>query len=126
LRRSPQRAPAVSSVDFQGGSIDFARREILIDGQRRGTLSEREFELLQYLAAHSSRVISRDEILLNVWHLRPNGMTTRTIDMHVARLREKLGDTGSEPRVLLTIRGKGYMFQPAATRDPDTTDEASS
>lgn len=126
LRRSPQRAPSVSSVAFHGGCIDFARREILMDGQHRGTLSDREFELLQYLAIHSSRVLSREEILLNVWHLRPNGMTTRTIDMHIARLREKLGDTGSEPRVLLTIRGKGYMFQPAATIDSDATGEASS
>jgi DNA-binding response OmpR family regulator len=81
---------------------------------------------LQYLAIHSCRVLSREEILLNVWHLRPNGMTTRTIDMHIARLREKLGDTGSEPRVLLTIRGKGYMFQPAATIDSDASHEASS
>jgi len=66
--------------------------------------------LLRYLAAHSGRAISRDEILLRVWRLDPKRMTTRTIDMHVANLREKLRDDPADPRVLLTVRGKGYMF----------------
>jgi DNA-binding response OmpR family regulator len=111
LRRSPQRPRLISSTQFAGGTIDFERREIVLDSQERESLSEREGELLLYLARHSGRALSREELLQNVWRLTPNGYSTRTIDMHIARLREKLRDTGSESRVLLTVRGKGYMFQ---------------
>jgi DNA-binding response OmpR family regulator len=54
--------------------------------------------------------VSRDEILQHVWRLNPSRFQTRTIDMHVARLREKLRDADGEPCVILTVRGKGYMF----------------
>jgi two-component system alkaline phosphatase synthesis response regulator PhoP len=66
--------------------------------------------LLTYLARHGGRAVSRDELLANVWQISPRGLSTRTIDMHIARLREKLRDDPSDPRVLLTVRGKGYMF----------------
>jgi DNA-binding response OmpR family regulator len=111
LRRSPQRPMVVSTLEYRFGTIDFERREIMFDGGTREDLSEREATLLQYLVQHRDRAISRDELLQNVWRLKPNGISTRTIDMHIARLREKLGDTGSEPVVVLTVRGKGYMFQ---------------
>lgn len=111
LRRSPQRPKVVSTLAYRFGTIDFERREILVDGGAREGLSEREATLLQYLVQHQDRAISRDELLQNVWRLTPNGISTRTIDMHIARLREKLGDTGAEPVVVLTVRGKGYMFQ---------------
>ena len=65
---------------------------------------------MRYLATHPGRAISRDEILLRVWRLNPKRMETRTIDMHIANLREKLHDDIDEPKVLLTVRGKGYMF----------------
>jgi DNA-binding response OmpR family regulator len=65
--------------------------------------------LLRYLAVNPGRIISRDELLAHVWRLSPQGVTTRTIDMHVARLREKLGSNGDDS-VIRTVRGKGYMF----------------
>ena len=77
----------------------------------RSELSEREVELLRYLANNAGRAIGRDELLSNVWRISPDGLPTRTIDMHVARLREKLRDDPTDPAVLLTVRGKGYMFQ---------------
>jgi DNA-binding response OmpR family regulator len=77
---------------------------------RRAELSEREAQLLRYLACNPGRAIARDEILARVWRLDPKGIETRTIDMHVARLRDKLCDDPSSPRILLTVRGKGYMF----------------
>jgi DNA-binding response OmpR family regulator len=55
-------------------------------------------------------VIAREEILANVWRISPKGLPTRTIDMHVARLREKLRDNAGCPAILLTVRGQGYMF----------------
>ena len=80
------------------------------DDGTRFDLSEREIALLRYLVTNPGRAISRQEILSRVWRLDPARIETRTIDMHIARLREKLGDSSSNPRVLLTVRGKGYMF----------------
>ena len=74
------------------------------------SLSEREQSLLGYLALHSGRAVSRDELLDKVWGLSPAGITTRTIDMHVARLREKLRDDPDNPRIVITVRGQGYML----------------
>ncbi len=109
LRRSPERPRAVSTITANGATIDFERCEVRFDDGERSELSERELELLQYLTANPGRAVSRDEILQRVWRLNPSGVQTRTIDMHIARLREKLRD-GSEPKLLLTVRGKGYMF----------------
>jgi DNA-binding response OmpR family regulator len=79
------------------------------DGTRH-ELSQREAELLAYLAANPGRAISRDEIITRVWRLDPQGLSTRAIDMQVARLREKLRDDAEAPAVLLTVRGTGYML----------------
>ncbi|HMO14172.1 MAG TPA: response regulator transcription factor [Pirellulaceae bacterium] len=110
LRRSPERPRDIESVAFDGGVVDFARQEIR-HGDERVELSEREVDLLRYLASHRGRAISREELLSNVWRITPQGTTTRTIDMHIARLREKLRDDPSHPQLLLTVRGKGYMFR---------------
>ena len=110
IRRSPERPNNVSQIDFAAGRIDMARHEICFHDGRRQELSQRELELVHYLATNSGRAISRDELLQNVWRISPKGASTRTIDMHVARLREKLEDDPTSPAVLLTVRGKGYMF----------------
>src|SRR5437016_1526554 len=111
LRRSPERPSQVSKIPFPKGVADLARCEIRYHNGQRCELSEREVELLRYLAGNAGRAISRDEILLRVWRLTPKRMETRTIDMHIANLREKLGDDPHQPKVLLTVRGKGYMFK---------------
>jgi len=114
LRRSPERPSDVHRVAFAGGVADLARREVSFrDGERR-ELSEREAELLRYLATNAGRAISREEILARVWRMDPLGIETRTIDMHVARLREKLRDDSAHPAIILTVRGKGYMLAPMA------------
>lgn len=110
LRRSPERPVDVDEIPLPGGCADFARRELRFEDGERSELSEREAELLRYLVANAGRAIGRDELLAHVWRISPQGLPTRTIDMHVARLREKLRDNPTEPRVLLTVRGKGYMF----------------
>jgi DNA-binding response OmpR family regulator len=116
LRRSPERPNGVARVKLPQGIADLERSEIRHNDGQRDELSERETELLRYLAANSGRAISRDEILLRVWRLDPTRMITRTIDMHVANLRNKLREDPEDPKVLLTVRGKGYMF---ATTDGD-------
>ena len=111
LRRSAERPADVLEIDIPGGTIDFARREVRFARASRTELSEREADLLRYLATNSGRAIAREELLANVWRIPPQGVSTRTIDMHITRLREKLHDDPAEPTILLTVRGKGYMFQ---------------
>ena len=115
LRRSPERPSDVNEVALPGGVADLARCEVRFEDGERTELSEREIELLRYLAVNTGRAIARDELLANVWRISPKGVSTRTIDMHVARLREKLRDNAGEPKILLTVRGKGYMFAKAAS-----------
>jgi DNA-binding response OmpR family regulator len=110
LRRSPERPQEISLLQLPGAVVDFARSEVRFDDGERAELSEKEADLLRYLAANGGRAISRDEILLRVWEINPRGVSTRTIDMHVTRLREKLRDDPDEPRILMTVRGKGYMI----------------
>jgi len=110
LRRSPARPPAVRRFAFEGGLADLERREVLFHDGGRCHLSDREWELLHDLARHAGRAVSRDELLARVWGLDPSGITTRTIDMHIARLREKLRDDPGRPRIVLTVRGQGYML----------------
>ncbi len=111
LRRSAERPGDVSEIAIPGGAVDLARREVRFTRGGRVELSEREAELLRYLAANAGRAIAREELLANVWRIPPRGVSTRTIDMHVTRLREKLRDDSAEPAVLLTVRGKGYMLK---------------
>ncbi|MFT7643316.1 MAG: DNA-binding response OmpR family regulator [Pirellulaceae bacterium] len=111
LRRSPERPTDVDVIEFPSGRADFARRELQYDDGERVELSQREIELLRYLVNNRGRAIARDELLANVWRISPQGVSTRTIDMHVARLREKLRDNSGDAQILLTVRGKGYMFK---------------
>jgi DNA-binding response OmpR family regulator len=111
LRRAPARPSTAQLMELPGGLADLERREVRFDDGGRADLSEREHQLLAYLAGHPERVISREEILDRVWGLDPVGISTRTIDMHVARLREKLRDDSEKPRIILTVRGRGYMLR---------------
>ncbi len=106
LRRSTERPAAVQTHDVTGGRVDFSRREIRFEDGDREELSEREAELLRYLVAQSGRAVPRDELLRQVWGLDPKNIETRTVDMHVAHLRQKL----RSPDAVLTVRGKGYMI----------------
>jgi len=115
LRRSPERPTDLTTFDFPGGTADLNRRELRFGDGSRCDLSEREAELLRYLVCNAGRAIAREEILSRVWGIAPAGVETRTIDMHVARLRDKLRDDPANPAVLLTVRGKGYMY--AAPRE---------
>ncbi len=110
LRRSPGRPSDVSTLQLADGEVDFDRCEVRFADGERIELSERERELLCYLARHAGRAVDRKELLANVWQIDARGVSTRTIDMHVARLREKLRDDADQPAVLVTVRGKGYML----------------
>lgn len=103
-------APDHSSVQIPGGVADLGRREVRFEDGARSPLSDREAALLAYLAKNAMRAVARTELLSEVWKMDPDRVQTRTVDMHVARLREKLRDTTDSPRTILTVRGKGYML----------------
>ncbi len=110
MRRSPSRPTDVESVEFAGGLVDLSRCEVRFGDGDRADLSQKEAELVRYLACHRGRAITRDELLAHVWQITPEGVSTRTIDMHIARLRDKLRDDPADPQIVLTVRGKGYML----------------
>jgi DNA-binding response OmpR family regulator len=105
LRRSAERPRLDGNLELGPCTVDFERREVRHRDGRLCELSQREAELLRYLASARGHPIGRDELLQRVWGLDPRGVTTRTIDMHVARLREKLGE-----ETVRTVRGQGYML----------------
>lgn len=111
LRRSPERPIDVTLLHWPDVTADLVRCEVRFRDGTRQDLTERERELLRYLACNAGRTLSRDEILARVWRINPRAaIATRTIDMHVARLREKLRDDPACPRIILTAKGKGYRL----------------
>ncbi|GAB1482209.1 response regulator transcription factor [Treponema sp.] len=91
-------------------SVDFSTG-IIVQGTEEFNLSGQEFKLLAYLTEHPDQIISRDTLLDAVWGYGSE-TTTRTVDVHVAWLRKKIGDTDQIPRHILTVRGLGYRFLP--------------
>jgi two-component system, OmpR family, response regulator len=102
LRRAG-RAPGSGDV-LELGPLTLARaaREVRVDG-REVELTQREFDLLEYLIRHVGQVVSRDQLLETVWGFASLG-ETRTVEVHVAQLRKKLG----HPELIRTVRGLGY------------------
>ncbi|MBN2496189.1 MAG: response regulator transcription factor [Deltaproteobacteria bacterium] len=110
LRRSAERPQDVSRIALPGGEVDLDGQQVRFADGACADLSVREAELLRYLVTNPGRVIGRDELLTRVWRVNPRRVATRTVDVHVARLREKLRDDPDSPRLIFTVRGKGYRF----------------
>ena len=108
LRRTCERSAPADSRPIPGGEVDFKGRTLIYQDGRRVELSERENDLLRYLIDTQGRIVSREEILRQLWGLDPDRTETRTIDMHIMHLRTKLGD--SDQSLLATVRGKGYRW----------------
>jgi DNA-binding response OmpR family regulator len=89
-------------------SFDFHQQVATLDG-RRLTLTRKEYDLLALLVQHAGEIVPRDVLLLQVWGYSP-AIRTRTLDVHVRRLRKKLGSYAD--RYIETIFGIGYRFQP--------------
>lgn len=107
LRRTCERAAPSDERAIPGGTVDFKAGKLRFP-DRGEDLSEKESELLRYLIDANGRIVSREEILRQLWGLDPDRTETRTIDVHIMHLRSKLGD--KEQAILKTIRGKGYQF----------------
>lgn len=107
LRRAPVAQPT-ETHRFGDISVDFRKAEVVRNGQPI-ELSAREFKLLKYFVEHRGAALSRDELLNEVWGY--NAMpSTRTVDVHVAWLRQKLEDNVRHPQFILTVHGLGYKF----------------
>jgi DNA-binding response OmpR family regulator len=106
--------PAVQGARLGRAVIDFGRREVRWSEHERGELSEMESAILGFLVSNRKRAVSREELLSKVWGIQPDGLETRTVDMHVARLRTKLRDPSGRktPEAILTVRALGYMAAP--------------
>jgi two-component system, OmpR family, response regulator ResD len=90
--------------------IDPAMRTVTLDGEEL-SLTQREFDLLAYLAANPGQVFSRDQLMEAVWN-DPSFTDTSTVTVHVRRLRAKLGDDPAQPRLIETVWGLGYRLRP--------------
>ncbi|MGY1742804.1 MULTISPECIES: response regulator transcription factor [unclassified Blastococcus] len=89
-------------------TVDVGRRRVTLDG-RAVELTPKEFELLAHLAARAGTVVSKRELLAEVWQL-PYGGPDKTVDVHLSWLRRKLGESGDAPRLLQTVRGVGVRL----------------
>jgi two-component system alkaline phosphatase synthesis response regulator PhoP len=105
----PPAAPAAAEgYQFGDVRVDFRRAEVERQGQPI-ELSAREFQLLRYFIEHRGAALSRDELLNEVWGY--NSMpSTRTVDVHVAWLRQKVESNPKRPQFILTVHGIGYRF----------------
>ena len=113
LRRSPVgAAPRGRAEIYELGNVrvDLRGTEATRDGDRVN-LSAREFQLLRYFIEHAGATLSREELLTQVWGYSGK-MFTRTVDVHVASLRQKLEPEPKTPRYFLTVQGLGYKFKP--------------
>lgn len=96
-----------------GGEVEVDVRNLTGSrGDEALAFTRREVEILQYLGANSERPVSRDELLAKVWgYGRTLGLETRTVDIHVAKLRRKIEPDPARPRFLVTVRGSGYRLR---------------
>jgi DNA-binding response OmpR family regulator len=108
LRRTEGGKKRLSRYRFSDIELDFEVYRAKKGGEALD-LSPREFELLRYLIERKGETVSRDQLLEDVWGYE-SYPSTRTVDTHIAKLRAKIGDSGSEPRFIMTIHGTGYKF----------------
>jgi two-component system alkaline phosphatase synthesis response regulator PhoP len=108
LRRTEGGKKRLARYRFADIELDFETYRAT-RGSDRLEMSPREFELLRYLIERKGETVTRDQLLEDVWGYE-SYPSTRTVDTHIAKLRAKIGDSGSEPRFIMTIHGVGYKF----------------
>jgi len=109
VMRRYQKTHPQTVMSFENLTIDTESKTAAVAG-KPVKLTYKEFELLLYLAQNRNKVLSRDQILASVWGFDFDGITTRTVDIHIKTLRQKLGDNADDPQIIETVRGYGYKF----------------
>jgi two-component system alkaline phosphatase synthesis response regulator PhoP len=112
------RDPSADALTVGDVTIDPDRHEATVRGEPL-TLTAKEFGLLAYLARHPGIVLTREALLREVWGY-DHPMDTRTVDVHISALRQKLEEDPAQPRRILTVRGRGYRL--VAAGDPPAKD----
>jgi len=108
-RRDMDSAPP-PQLDLPGSiQVDLARLEVHRNGEVV-PLTPREGDILEYLVRHRDRVVTREDLLLDVWHYRNANIETRTVDIHIVGLRRKIEPDPANPTLIQTVRGKGYRW----------------
>ena len=110
IRRPPRLSLEADVYVFANVTVDFSKTEITRGGEKV-TVTPKEFKTLEFLTKNAQRVISREELLNQVWGYQ-NYPYTRTVDNHMLRLRQKLESDPSHPLHFLTVCGQGYKFLP--------------
>jgi DNA-binding response OmpR family regulator len=110
LRRTSRPSPPSDSFRFGEIEVNFRKFEVTRKGEPI-EVSPREFNILKYFIEHRGEVISRDQLLDAVWGYGSFPLT-RTVDMHIAKLRHKIEDTHGDPRYIITVHRIGYKFVP--------------
>ena len=122
LRRAPECQWGIRALRCGDCRIDLEERRVTrvrsipdaIGSDRPVvSLTEREVAILRYLAVNKGRIVDRKNLLHRVWGINPSGIETRTVDMHIARLRATVEDDPAQPEIILTVRGKGYKLAAA-------------
>ncbi len=108
-RREMDTAPPPTLNLPEGIVVDLARLEVHRDGETI-PLTPREGDILEYLVRNRNRVVTREDLLLDVWHYRNANVETRTVDIHIVGLRRKVEPDPSKPSLIQTVRGKGYRW----------------
>lgn len=108
LLRRTRKNTAAGSCQFGNIEVDFERAEVLKRGEPV-SLAGKELQLLRYLVDRRGSVVAREELLQNVWEYSGD-VSSRTVDVHIAWLRQKIEDNPQIPKHIHTIRGKGYRF----------------
>lgn len=108
-RKEMDTAPPPKLELPSGITVDLARLEVHRDGEVLA-LTPREGDILEYLVRHRNRVVTREDLLLDVWHYRNANVETRTVDIHIVGLRRKVEPDPANPTLIQTVRGKGYRW----------------
>jgi two-component system alkaline phosphatase synthesis response regulator PhoP len=108
LRRTARAESNLDVYQFGPLRIDLAGTEVMLNGAAVN-ISAREFELLRYLVLHRGKTVTREELLKEVWGYSADAYT-RTVDVHIASLRTKLGADPERPSLIQTVKGIGYKF----------------
>jgi len=110
LRRTDPARAVGQTFQFADLDVDIAGLKIK-RSEDEIEISKREAAIVQYLAANPNRVISREELYKEVWNETMSELGTRTVDMHIAKLRSKIERDAADPQIIKTVRGAGYKYE---------------
>jgi DNA-binding response OmpR family regulator len=112
LRRAGKN-PAEGSVQL--GGVRFDAQQLTAEaGGRTVEITRREMDLVAYFHRHAGRIVTRGELLTEVWHYADAAIETRTVDIHMLKLRRKIAELTGEERLIVTVRGEGYRLDATA------------